>query len=112
MRPAVALVNWPGIVAASNGGKLAVKIGSDRLPVGVGPLRVEGGQDRQRLVDHAAVLEPCQVAAIEVIAAADHDLDAICLRATRGLIRRRRARTWSRRAPGIARARPLRRSAA
>ena len=45
---------------------------------------MKGRQNRQRLVDHPAVLEPRQVAAIEVIAAADHDLDAIvCLSESR-----------------------------
>ena len=38
---------------------------------------MKGGQDRKRLGDHPAVLEPSQVPAIEVIPAADHDLDAI-----------------------------------
>ena len=44
------------------------------------------GQSRidSRLVDHPAVLEPRQVPAIEVIPAADHDLDAILLERIKG----------------------------
>ena len=44
MRPAVALVNWPGIVAASNGGKLALRSARIGLQVGLGPLGMKGGQ--------------------------------------------------------------------
>ena len=40
------------------------------------PLGVKGGEQRDGLGDHAPVLKAGQVAAIEVIAAADHDFDA------------------------------------
>ena len=60
------------------------EIGGDRLAVVRRPLGVEGGEQRDGLGDHSAVLEPRQVAAIEVIAAADHDLDAAVRRGRRG----------------------------
>ena len=53
-----------------------LEIGPDRLPVGLGPLGVKRRQERECLGDHPAVLEPRQVAPIEVVAPADHDLDA------------------------------------
>jgi hypothetical protein len=48
------------------------KIGTNGIELGLRPLRVESREEHQYLVDHAAVLEPCQVAAIEVIATADN----------------------------------------
>ncbi len=52
------------------------EISPDCLPIEVGPLRVEGREQRDSLGDHTAVLEPGQVPSIEVIAPADHDLHA------------------------------------
>ena len=52
------------------------QIGRDGFAIFRRPLRVKGGEQRDGLVDHAPVLKPGQVAAIEVISAADHDFDA------------------------------------
>ncbi len=89
-----------------------LQLGSHRFPIGVRPIRVEGRQDRQRLSRHPPVLEPGQVASIEVIPAADHHFDPTPRNVGRVRARRRRERPWRHPAPGTARALPLRRSAA
>ena len=75
-RPAVALVSWPGNRRGFEWRQAALQIGGDRGTVVLSPLGVKGVQQRHGLGDHASVLKPGQVAAIEVVAAADHDLDA------------------------------------
>ena len=64
------------MVAASNGGRLALRSAA----IGFALFRDHSGcrcrEQRDGLGDHAPVLQPRQVAAIEVIAAADHDFDA------------------------------------
>ena len=89
-----------------------LQVVADGLELVVGPLGVQGPQDRQGLRDRPAVLEPGQVPAVEVVAAADDRPRPVGRRRRRRAGPRRPGRTGRRRGRGTARARPPRPSSA